>query len=270
MQFSKPDPHRRSSRITGKHARRFLVVGVALGLGTLLLVGSAGANAMFTPVVRAGQPTVTIEPPPIEIRPTPNPVPTPTSIPAKPQASPTASPTPTGKKTPKSSGKFTAAGLNIPAAGSSGKKRSYLVRVETSTRLKAEATGKRVGQVLNDPRSWGGDGSVRFAQVSQVDKAAFTITLAAAPTITKSCGKPSVGVCVADQGIWVDAAWWKTGPASFDEPNQWQAYLVNHAVGRYLGQAKARCPGSKRLAPVMMDQSGNLKGCRANPWVFPG
>jgi hypothetical protein len=42
--------------------------------------------------------------------------------------------------------------------------------------------------------------------------------------------------------------------------------VVNHETGHWLGLGHAGCPGRGRLAPVMMQQSKGLGGCRFNPF----
>jgi hypothetical protein len=42
--------------------------------------------------------------------------------------------------------------------------------------------------------------------------------------------------------------------------------VLNHETGHWLGKGHAGCPGRGKPAPVMMQQSKGLDGCRFNPW----
>lgn len=238
---------------------------LAIGLGAVLVIAlSVWANAMVTPAHRVGQPTVSVAPLPASTSatPTPSAAETPTE---------SASPEPSGKGPKlKASGKFDAASVSQPPVSDSGELRSYAVRVETSAKLSANKVGKQVAGVLNDPRSWAGSGGIRFALVAEPDKADFTITIAAPGTAAKLCKANPAGTCTDGSDAVIDATQWKSTPEAYDgsQPD-WQAFLVNHAVGQLLGEKPAGCPKKAKPAPVMMPQAGDLDGCTANPWPYP-
>lgn len=169
----------------------------------------------------------------------------------------------------KSSGKFDNTTLNVNAAGSAGTLRTYTVRTETSSGLDANKVAAQIAAVLNDPRSWTGKGSVRFALVAEPAKASFTITLASPATAAKSCVVTS-GTCLVGTEVVLDALAWKNTAATYgSDAAGWQSYLVNHGVGTALGKKPANCAKAGKPAPVMMAQQVSLGGCAANAWPYP-
>lgn len=242
-------------------------------LATVLVLAVASgvaiwANAMVTPVHRAGQPTILLGPTPTPSSAvaTPAPTPTPTS-----SATPTPAPSPSVPKLPsmKSSGKYLNATLNASAAGSSGTLRTFLVRAETTTGLDANKVAGQIAAVLNDPRSWAGSGSVRFASVADVTKASIIISLASPGTAAKSCTIAS-GTCLVGTEVVIDAVAWKNTAATYaGNAGNWRNYLVNHGVGTLLGKKPATCTKAGKPAPVMLAQQVALGGCTPNPWPFP-
>lgn len=243
---------------------------VSAAVAALLVVALvAGANALSAPVHRDGRPTASVTPVPAPTTATPTPTPS---------ASGTATGEPSGSPSPEpstswpkvgSSARFDTAGLSVDAAGSSGTLHRYALRVETSAKLDADKVGRQVADVLNDPRSWAGSGSVRFALVADAKKADFTITLASPATAKKLCGLDGGGSCVDGGDAVLDASWWKGTPSTYASRASWQAYLVNHGVGRLLGEKSQDCAKKGKPAPVMMPQAEDLGGCTSNPWPYP-
>jgi len=236
------------------------VVGAAL----LLLAAAGTVNAMVTPATRPGNPTSSVTPlPAISIAPT-------ASASATPSQSPSGEPSASAKEPDaKSSGKFATASVAVPAMSSSGDLRRYSVRVETSLNLKVDSVAKQIAGVLNDPRSWTGNGNVRFALVKKAKDADFTITLAASGSAKEICKPGQAGTCSAAAEVVIDAASWQSTPDDYAGDAQWQSYLVNHGLGQLMGEAEAKCPKKAEPAPVMMPQAGDLDGCLANPWPYP-
>lgn len=231
------------------------VVAALAGLGF-------GIRALSAPVERAGVPTIPVPPP----SGTPSP-----SASASPSATTTGSPTTTASTSPRStmkaSGDFAWASVTASAAGSKGTLTRYAVATETSAKLNANTAATTIAGVLNDPRSWTGDGDVRFALVGKA-KATVTLYLASPATAATLCGSSrAADSCTKGNTIVISAERWKSAAATYtSDAAGYRTYLVNHAVGQFLGKSTAGCAGKGRKAPVMMSQSADLRGCVANPW----
>jgi hypothetical protein len=60
---------------------------------------------------------------------------------------------------------------------------------------------------------------------------------------------------------------WRLGADSYgSDLNSYRRYLVNHEFGHTLGKRHVGCPGPGKVAPVMLQQTKGLRGCRKNPW----
>lgn len=59
---------------------------------------------------------------------------------------------------------------------------------------------------------------------------------------------------------------WLHATPTFEDIDEYRAYLVNHEVGHFLGHGHAVCPGQGQPAPVMLQQSMDLGGCHPNAW----
>lgn len=228
-----------------------------------------GVQAISAPVERAGEPTVAV-PAPTGTRfttPSARPSATPSATASgTATASASASAAPTG--TMKASGTFDWSTVTAAASGSQGTLHRYAVAVETSAKLNADSAAKTIAGVLNDPRSWTGDGDVRFALVAK-SKASVSLYLASPKTAAGLCGADAapVSACTKGEVVVINAERWKSGAPTFaGDKAGYRAYLVNHSIGQLLGKKDARCAGKGKKAPVMMQQSVDLRGCVANPW----
>jgi hypothetical protein len=167
----------------------------------------------------------------------------------------------------------TATGTVVVAPGVSAapapERRVVTVRVEVEAGLPVDPApfAHTVMSILNDPRGWGFDGSVSFAQT---DGPADIRVVLASPVLTDrlcvplrtggrySCGRN--GAAVLNHTRWVQAT------PEFADRSLYRTYLVNHEVGHLLGKPHVPCPGEGVTAPVMQQQSIEVAPCVANGW----
>lgn len=123
-----------------------------------------------------------------------------------------------------------------------------------------------------DPRGWKSAG-VTFRRVERGGD--FSLFLAAADTMRSfglSCSSDwscRVGRnVVINQDRWLGAskAWNEFGLPLSD----YRVMVINHETGHWLGHGHIGCGGVGQHAPVMMQQSKGLRGCRGNPYPLPG
>ena len=128
-----------------------------------------------------------------------------------------------------------------------------------------------VVETLRDERSWVSRGA-GFRLVD--DGGLFTMTVATPARTDDLCwplqtnGRYSCarnGWIVFNSDRWFGAT--DSWPADLET---YRRYLVNHEVGHYiLGAGHPGCPGAGQLAPIMMQQTKGLDGCKPNGWVDP-
>jgi hypothetical protein len=151
-----------------------------------------------------------------------------------------------------------------------GVRKRVTYSVETRGRITANlAQFRRLAQqTFEDPRGWRGAG-IQFRRVAR--GGSFTLVLAQAALVPSfSTGCSSMWSCrvgrfvIINQDRWQQASpmWRRIGRSLRD----YRHMVVNHETGHWLGRGHTGCPGKGRPAPVMMQQSKGLNGCRANPW----
>lgn len=151
--------------------------------------------------------------------------------------------------------------------------RTVRVEVEAGLDIDGEVFAATVMRILNDPRSWGGDGSMSFARTD--GDADFRVVLASpdkvdamcAPLNTHgdySCGR--YGHAAINHTRWVQAT---EEYLQLSDITTYREYVINHEVGHLLGHPHVQCGGTGERAPIMQQQSIQVAPCTANAWPFP-
>jgi len=120
---------------------------------------------------------------------------------------------------------------------------------------------------LADPDGWAGKGYV----FEYDPKASLLIRLSSPRTIQKECGLPKGLSCAVLGGnnMWLNSdRWLKGASASQLSLDLYRQYMVSHEMGHILGHEHQKCPGKGMEAPIMLQQTLGLKGCRSNTKVF--
>lgn len=145
---------------------------------------------------------------------------------------------------------------------------TYSIATRGRITMSVREFARQAAETLNDPRGWRG-GGVAFRRVPR--GGGFTLFLAEASTVPSfSSGCSAEYSCRVGRNVIINQTRWRlaTAPwrAAGGSLRDYRHMVVNHEVGHWLGRGHAGCSGRGRLAPVMMQQSKGLDGCRFNPW----
>jgi hypothetical protein len=135
--------------------------------------------------------------------------------------------------------------------------------ITTFARLAAESYA--------DPRGWRAAGY----EIHQVARGGdFTLVLSNASRMA-SFGYPcdSTWSCRVGRYVIINQTRWLHASPAWNAAHQplraYRHMVVNHETGHWLGHHHLTCPGPGKLAPIMMQQSKGLHGCRFNPVPLP-
>lgn len=155
----------------------------------------------------------------------------------------------------------------ISTQGAGGQTITYQVEVEDGLPFLAEDFANRVDRTLTDRRGWSASGDYTF---NRRPSAARRIVLASPKTVDRLCaplqtrGKVS---CRNGDVVAINAVRWAEGAKSYgNDLSGYRTYVINHEVGHSLGLAHQPCAAHGSPAPVMLQQTLGLEGCRKNPW----
>ncbi|HXH80214.1 DUF3152 domain-containing protein [Nocardioides sp.] len=148
---------------------------------------------------------------------------------------------------------------------------TYSVATRGRVTTSLAAFKRQAQETYADARGWRA-GGIAFRQVPRGGD--FTLVLAEASTL------PSFGAecstfwsCRVGRFVVINQDRWKFASPAWNRARaglrNYRHLVVNHETGHWLGHGHRGCPGAGQLAPVMMQQSKGLDGCRFNPWPRP-
>jgi hypothetical protein len=159
---------------------------------------------------------------------------------------------------------------SVPAPRPAAPSMRVRVEVEEGIGVDNGAFAAFVMKTLNDPRGWAHGGRLSFARTD--GQADFRVVLASPDSSAQLCaparteGTTSCGG--GDRAVITMFGWLNGIPDYGKNRTGYRQYIINHEVGHVLGHHHTYCtPG--RLAPVMVQQTNGLHGCRPNSWPFP-
>lgn len=184
-----------------------------------------------------------------------------------------------GEPPVRGSGRFSPAPGGGEVLGRSGTLRAFRVAVEQGSGEDAAAFAATVDEVLGDPRSWTGNGTVRLRRAGPGERADFTIYLATRTTAGRMCAAGGTNITVGGRPytscrttgkVIINLDRWRLSSPRFVEAKvplgTYREYVLNHEVGHELGHRHEGCPGAGRPAPVMVQQTLKLLGCTPYAW----
>jgi len=158
----------------------------------------------------------------------------------------------------------------------SGRTVRYTVEVEGGLGVDDAEVAHTVQSVLLAERGWQRVDGVRFVNVTAAQARAgadvdIRVTLASPALTDKLCAPMrtlSQVSCWNGERSVLNFRRWALGDDSYGtDVARYRIYQVNHEVGHGLGHQHRPCPGRGKRAPVMVQQTLDLGGCK--PWPYP-
>ena len=173
-------------------------------------------------------------------------------------------------------GKITVVSVPQAPVASTGRTVKYTVEIEGGLGVDPAEVAATVESVLLDPKGWQQVDGVRFVNVTPAQEAQgahvdVRVTLASPGLTDKLCAPMrtlSQVSCWNGERSVLNFRRWALGDDSYGaDVARYRIYQVNHEVGHGLGHQHRFCPGKGKRAPVMVQQTLDLGGCKA--WPYP-
>ncbi|HET7713691.1 MAG TPA: DUF3152 domain-containing protein [Patescibacteria group bacterium] len=143
---------------------------------------------------------------------------------------------------------------------------SYCIKLKNVDESYRKDFSAKVAETYADHRGWGLDGRIKFLPV--LEGCSFVVWLSSSadlPSFNSVCS--SFYSCAVGSNVIINFDRWNGGSPSWNGVlSDYQALVINHETGHWLGFGHASCGGSGQPAPVMQQQSISLQGCTENPW----
>jgi hypothetical protein len=149
---------------------------------------------------------------------------------------------------------------------------TYTVSLDGNVGVPLDDFATMANQTLNDPRGWY-RADVSFKQVPSngqlqliLAEASRLPSYGSVCSVDWSCQPGYSGMVIINVDRWLGGtdSWAATGLPLRD----YQHMVLNHEMGHFLGHRDNEqvCPAPGALAPIMQQQSMDLRGCQMNPW----
>ena len=145
---------------------------------------------------------------------------------------------------------------------------NYQVATKGEVSVNVATFKSQVQAIFDDPRGWSRLG-VKFAQVETGGE--FTVYLAEANTVP-GFGSPCDDFynCNVGNNVIINDDRWAHGTEPWVSAGgnitDYHHLSINHETGHWLGHDHSFCSSAGQAAPVMQQQSIDLRGCKFNAW----
>ena len=173
-------------------------------------------------------------------------------------------------------GKITVVSVPATKPATSGRTVHYTVEIEGGLGVDAASVASTIQSVLLDSRGWQKVDGIRFVNVTPAEAKQgapvdIRVTLASPGLTDRLCAPMrtlSQVSCWNGERSVLNLRRWVLGDDSYgSDVARYREYQVNHEVGHGLGHQHRSCPAKGDRAPVMVQQTLSLQGCK--PWPYP-